>query len=301
MSRNRNRLGWLLSGGLLTLFAMATMGTTSNGSRADLFVSLSDSPDPVRVGQEVTFTGRIGNDGPSSARDVVVKETVPSNFTITSRPSNCSQSGRTITCRFGTLSSGARRNVNVRGRFNSSGTFETRLSITSSTPDRDTADRSQTVRTTVQPKQQQPVGTADLMVEKTQEGGEGAVPGAEVTFKLVATNNGPDRSTNSQLEDTLPAGFDVTRIEDGDLTCRKIEPPDDSPVVVCNVGPLADDESKTVRISGTFANSGTVPIMAMNVAKLFVDEGGSLDPNTANNTDTTMTTVAPTPAPIGTR
>lgn len=297
MRRNRNRLGWLLGVGLLAPLALATTEATST-TQADLFVSLSDSPDPVRVGQEVTFTGRIGNDGPSSARDVVVKETVPSNFTVTSRPSNCTQSGRVITCRFGTLSSGARRNVNVRGRFNSTGTFETRLAITSSTPDRDTGDRSQTVRTTVQPKQQ-PVGEADLQVIKTQEGGDSAVPGAVITFKLVARNNGPDASTNSRLEDTLPAGFDVTKIEDGDLTCREIQPPADSPIVDCEVGPLADDQAKTVRISGTFSNSGTVPIMAMNTAKFFLDEGGARDPNTTNNTDSTMTTVAP--APIGTR
>ena len=81
----------------------ASASTTVNPA-ADLAVTKTDSPDPVAVGQQLTYTVGVSNAGPSSATGITVTDTLPAGVTFNSAtPSqgSCSQSAGTVTCSLG--------------------------------------------------------------------------------------------------------------------------------------------------------------------------------------------------------
>ncbi len=75
---------------------------------ADLSVSLSDTPDPVIVGGNITYTVTVTNSGPNDATGVVLTDTLPTEVTFlsTNQPGVCSEAGGTVTCTIGNLMSG---------------------------------------------------------------------------------------------------------------------------------------------------------------------------------------------------
>lgn len=62
----------------------STVMTPVSGPMADLSISNSDSPDPVNAGANLTYGLFVVNAGPSSASNVVVSQSLPSNTTFVS-------------------------------------------------------------------------------------------------------------------------------------------------------------------------------------------------------------------------
>ncbi len=66
-------------------------------NEADLAVSQTDAPDPARVGQALTYTITVRNNGPKAATGVTLTDTLPKNAgfgapprTDEANPGNCS-------------------------------------------------------------------------------------------------------------------------------------------------------------------------------------------------------------------
>ena len=79
--------------------------TPSEPPFVDVAVSIADSPDPVQVGQNLTYVITVSNIGPSIAPDVTMSDTLPAgvNF-ISVTPSQGSCSGTsTVSCDLGTF------------------------------------------------------------------------------------------------------------------------------------------------------------------------------------------------------
>ena len=76
-----------------------------------------DSPDPVRVGDNVTYTVTVTNNGPDSAANVVLTDLLPATVTLVSAtPSSGTCNGTTtVTCALGNLADGASGTVVVVG------------------------------------------------------------------------------------------------------------------------------------------------------------------------------------------
>ncbi len=58
--------------------------TTTVSTGADLVVLKTDSPDPVAVGGDVTYTFTVRNDGPQAAASVTLSDVIPANTTFVS-------------------------------------------------------------------------------------------------------------------------------------------------------------------------------------------------------------------------
>jgi uncharacterized repeat protein (TIGR01451 family) len=91
---------------LLAAFVFAGSGSAAPQGTANLKITKADSPDPVRVGSQLTYTIGVENLGPSPATGVTVTDDLPKNVDLVSAsgPSGaCAVKGDKVTCAIGSL------------------------------------------------------------------------------------------------------------------------------------------------------------------------------------------------------
>ncbi|WP_138496852.1 Ig-like domain-containing protein [Nostoc sp. PA-18-2419] len=120
-------------------FGSATSLPTGNitvsggaGSQPDLSISLADSPDPVIIGNPLTYTLTVNNNGTANASGILVQYTLPSgvtfNGTTVANGFTASQSGGVVTFSGGSINASDTAILTVSVTPNSAGT------LTSGTP-----------------------------------------------------------------------------------------------------------------------------------------------------------------------
>jgi uncharacterized repeat protein (TIGR01451 family) len=103
------------------------LGTITNDDinpTADLNVGVTMSPQPPVLGQNVTFTIRVTNNGPADATNVTVTDQIPAGTTFVSASTTqgtCTGT-TTVNCTLGTLINGANATVTVVVQLPASGT-----------------------------------------------------------------------------------------------------------------------------------------------------------------------------------
>lgn len=127
------------------------------------------------------------------------------------------------------------------------------------------------------------VNGADLMVVKT--GPALVTEGHNLTYHLVATNNGPAAATGVVVKDTLPSNSTFVSASAG---CANA-----AGVVTCTVGNLASGASVSFDIIVTAGSAGSTLTDTASVS------GNQSDPNLANNTSTVVTTLNHNPICTG--
>ncbi len=135
-----------------------------------------------------------------------------------------------------------------------------------------------------------PIDTPSAEVSVTNTGSPDPVTvGSSLTYTMTVTNNGPDAATGVTLTDTLPTGVTYVSATPSQGACLEA-----GGVVTCSLGDLANGAIATVTIGVTPTATGTLTNTA-TVADSVVD------PNTANNSAMTTTTVnaVNTPPTIG--
>jgi len=91
---------------LVGVFALAGVGSAAPPVTANLKITKTDSPDPVRVGQSLTYTIGVEDQGPSPATGVTVTDNLPKGVDLVSAsgPTGaCAAQGRKITCPVGSM------------------------------------------------------------------------------------------------------------------------------------------------------------------------------------------------------
>ncbi|MFZ5863100.1 MAG: DUF11 domain-containing protein [Nitrospirota bacterium] len=250
----------------------ATTSTTVNGLSADLALNKTDSPDPVLVGQNLTYTITVTNLGPNSATSVTVSDPLPVGATwVSSTPSQGSCSGTsTVTCSLGILGNGASATVTIVVTPTVSGTLNNTASVTSAVSDPVPGNNSMSASTTV-------TAQADVSITKT-DAPDPVLVGQNLTYTITVTNNGPNSATNVVMTDPLPAGATFVSSSTTQGSCTG------TTTVSCTLGTLINGASATVTIVVTPTAAGTLS----NTASVTANE---TDPNTANNSAPGTTTV----------
>lgn len=101
--------------GLTTNTASATVVVGSANS-ADMAIVKTGTPNPVTEGTPLTYTLAVTNNGPASATNVTVTDTLPSVVTYlssTTTQGSCSEAGGTVTCLLGTMANAATATVTI--------------------------------------------------------------------------------------------------------------------------------------------------------------------------------------------
>jgi uncharacterized repeat protein (TIGR01451 family) len=251
----------------------ATARSTVNPP-VDLSISKSDSPDPVTVGNNLTYTIVVSN-GPAPDTGVVVADTLPANVTFVSAMStqgNCSLAGSGIvTCNLGSMAASAAATITIVVTPTVAGTISNTATVKGNEPDANQANNTAAVTTTVNP-------AADLSVTKS-DSPDPVIAGNNLTYMVVVTNNGPSPSTGVTLTDILPATVTFVSASSTQGTC-----PQSGGTVICGIGSLNNRSTATMTIVVTPSAAGSIT----NTASVRANE---TDPNSANNSATASTTV----------
>ena len=120
-------------------------------TNADVAIVKTDSPDPVGVGQPVTYRLTVTNNGPAIATNVTVSDTLPASMLYASAtPSIGSCSGTTtITCMLGTLNVGNSQFVDIIVQATATGTIPNTATVSATQTDPVPSNNSSTANTLV--------------------------------------------------------------------------------------------------------------------------------------------------------
>ncbi len=157
------------------------LGTApSSPASANLAVSLTDSPDPVQSGQNVTFTVSVSNAGPQTATGVAVSVTLPASLTFQS--STCSGTKTGPSCSGLSLTNGQNTSYQVVAAASGSGAVTTTAVVSSSVADPNSANNTASQQTTITT----PVACSPRPPVTVSTG----VVGGRLQVTLVANGNG---------------------------------------------------------------------------------------------------------------
>jgi len=176
--------------------------TTVNTS-ADLSITKSDNPDPVRAGEELVYTLVVHNAGPSDARNVQISDDVPTDV---ENPEYSTDGGNTWqpwsgSVNLGVVASGDSITVLLKGTvsLSTTGTILNSATVSSDTSDGDFSNNSDDEYTDVRE-------VTDLVLEKSVDNSSPNV-GDEITFTIRVENNGLVEAENVRVEDILLPGI----------------------------------------------------------------------------------------------
>ena len=256
-----------------------TANTTVTAS-ANLAVTKT-GPATVAAGGNITYTVDASNLGPSAASNVSLTDTLPAGVTFVSvNASNggwsCSNTGNTsVTCTRANWNIGASTTFTIVVTAPAvGGPITNTAAITSTTPDPNTGNNTDTANTTV-------TASADLAV--TKMGPASVTAGGSVTYTVGASNLGPSAASNVSLTDTLPAGvtFVSVNASNGGWSCG-------------NTGNVSVNCTRLNWVSGastTFTIVVTAPAQGGSLTNSASIASTTADPNSGNNSASVSTTV----------
>ena len=246
---------------------------TLTPASADLSLIKTASSDSPNLGQDVTFTVTIFNDGPDPASDIVVRDFFPIGMTLrSSTPSAGNFEQATGLWTIPTLASGSSATLELIATVDTQGDKTNRAEIIASSefdPDSVPGDgiegQDDISQVTLTPQ------VVDLALMKVVDDPNPNV-GDDIDFTLTLTNDGPSGATGVQVTDGLPDGLNFR-----DFTASQGSY--DQSTGLWNVGSIADDAVATLRIGATVGNIRSVT----NSAEVTMLDQFDIDSTAGNN------------------
>ncbi len=252
----------------------ATVTVIVNPTTADLAVGLFAAPNPGVLGQTLTYTISITNNGPSDASGVTVTNNLPANALVVS--TSASQGSTTpdgSLWTVGTLFAGGRATATIIVAPTVEGTLSATSTVQGNQFDSNPANNVATLNVPVGPSTDLAIGIADFP--------DPAVVSSNVTYVVSVTNLGPSQATGISVSQFLPVGVPVlsTNASLGTVSIA-------NNALAWALGSLASGAKATLTIVVGSVTNGVLNTSA-------TVSGDQPDPNTANNSASASTVVAP--------
>lgn len=264
---------------------------------ANVSVSMTDAPDPVLAGNDITYTLTVNNAGPLTANNALVNIATPPNTTFQSASvtggwsvSQAPPMGGTGLVVFSNamFMTGGPQQLTLVVRvdnFTSGGTnIPAMAAISSDVNDPMPSDNIAATSTTVQPQ-------ADISVNKIANVSS-AMPGEDVTYTVTVSGSGFEDAANPVLTDVVPPNTTFQSIV-APMGWSVMTPPVNGTGSITATRAQLDlktfyDFTITVRI-----NTGTPGGILTNTATL---ASSTFDPDNSNNSSSADVTIVAPPA-----
>ena len=251
--------------------------TTISPEWSDIYVTMTDTPDPALATEKVTYSIVVGNNGPSTASGVTVEDTLPPGVRFSSESTSqgsCDLTEQKVACDLGTIESGENVMIEIVVFPEQGGTLTNRVEVTSDQTDPNPVNDSATAVTTIMP-----ATDLALTMSASPTTPPGLKAGELLIYRLVVSNEGPLPATNVVVEDDFPVDASLLSMSSTQGNCGK-----DADRIICNVGNLATGDSATITLEVIPEQEGVL----VNTATVY---GNEADTNRPNNTAQDTTTV----------
>jgi len=250
-----------------------TLSTTVRGF-ADLVVGQIDTPDPVFVTSNLTYSISVTNKGPWPATQVFLTQTFPPNATFVSATQDLFDNPDTNIIVFeltNGLAVNAFATVGVVVTPTVAGTIANQVSVSGFELDLNPGNNASSITTTVTP-------IAELVLRASTSSAS-VLAGSNLTYTLSVSNQGPSSATGVVLTNRLPAGVTYLGAQGGSCVIT-------GSVVTCSLGTLSPGAATAVNLAVMTMIDGSLT----NISSV---RSGVMDPNLGNNTATNFNTVLP--------
>jgi uncharacterized repeat protein (TIGR01451 family) len=250
--------------------------TTATPQQSDLAVTKSVSDPTPNVGDTITFTVTVSNNGPDQATNVRLRDLLPSGLSfVSATPSQGDYNSTIGVWTVGTVTTTTPQTLLIQATVTSA-SAQTNTAFISASDQFDPNTGNNNASVTQTPQQ------SDLALAKTVNNPTPNV-GDTITFTITLTNTGPDLATNVQVTDLLPPGLTF-------VSANTSQGNYDSTNGVWTVGTVTTATPQTLLIQATVA----APTAQTNTAR--ISHSDQFDPNTSN--DTTSVTATPQQADL---
>ena len=241
-----------------------TAAATETPQQADLVVTKTVDNATPNVGDTITFTVTVNNNGPNSATNVQVNDLLPTGLVyIANTASQGNYFSTTGTWTVGNVNNGDQATLTILARVANPAAKTNTATATADQFDPNSANNSASATETPQ--------QADLAITKTVDDDKPNV-GDNVTFTITVTNNGPNSATNVTVQELLGTGLTFV----SDIPSQGTY---DSTSGVWTVGTVGLIGAPTLLIVARVTNSNLVT----NTAS--IKHSDQFDPVSGNNSD----------------
>jgi uncharacterized repeat protein (TIGR01451 family) len=246
--------------------------------QADLVMTLTDAPDPVTAGTNLTYTAMVANTGPTAANNVSFSMPAPAGTTLVSATptagGNCTAASP-VTCTWaGSTAAGASHSATIIVAVPASAASGTTLTATataaSPTADPNPANNAATTTTSV-------ITSADLQVSLTSSVTASPI-NVPVTFTATSLNIGPSDAQNVSVTITLTPDFRYSSHSAAGATCTVPQVGNTGAIVCTWAGATAPGASRTMSVVAFSNVQGPTAVNASTTS-------GTTDPVAGNNSN----------------
>ena len=182
---------------------------------ADLSIGKQVQSPLVTVGEIVSYSLTVRNNGPDPATAVRVEDQLPPTLQFedfTASGAFCSAASNGLTCDLGTMAPNQTIQIGFNARIENSGQISNTASVSSTTDDPNSGNNSGSISFAAE------TAPTDLRISKIVDGSE-PIRDSIITFRLDISNQGPARATNIRVVDSLPAGMTLESFSSPTLDC----------------------------------------------------------------------------------
>jgi large repetitive protein len=262
--------------------------TTQVNRSADLALSKAATPNPVKPGNQLTYTLTVTNNGPSGATGVSIVDTLPDGVYYYSASGQRSATivNQTLTLNAGSLAPGASSTITVVVvvRPATTGAVTNTATVSGNEPDPNLTNNTASVSTQIDVPII-PQAFPDLKIVKSATPNPVSV-GSNLTYTLVVSNNSLTTATGVTVVDTLPTGFAYFWATGQSAASIS------GSILTLSLGTLAPNASVTITIGGVVTSAA-----ASTLTNTATVNGNEQDANTQDNTASVVTNVVAWVAP----